>query len=651
MQSRLFFPFFALVLFLLFPVYHVSADQNVNVQSAFLFAERGDWDNALAHARRSGDSALLKLITWRYLQDVNSRASFDEIAEFMHDHPHWPQQARLTLRAEQALRYSEPPDTLLVAWFAANPPVSGIGKIKQAELLMRIGADLRSENVQLLIRDGWRSGDFEENEEQRLLAVYGDFLREQDHIARADRLLWEEKTRAAQRMLPLLPEGQRKLALARIALLEESREASFRLAHVPRALMNDPGLIHARLQWRAKRKDEAGMREMLLTAPTPVPYPEKWWKYREQAIREAILDGNPARARKLIANHGQTEGQEHAEAAWLAGWLALEFANDPQSAYEHFYHMFESVRFPVSKARAAYWAARAAGKAGDAETSTNWYTTAASWPTTFYGQLALLQLPGKAKLMLPSDPQVSAEEAQHFAENDLVRAIRLAAGADEDDLAGALLSHLVDTAPSPAQAALVARLGTELRGPFGVRAAKRALQRNIVLGKTGYPRPPLPASLAIEPALAYAITRQESEFDPMARSRANALGMMQLLPSTAREVARKADLPYTESKLYEAHYNITLGSHYLGRLIDAYDGSYVLAIVAYNAGPRRVREWLDTHGSPGGDTISAVNWIEKIPFSETRNYVQRVLENLQVYRALLAGRDDAALTLDEDLTR
>ncbi len=622
----------------------------MHTQSAFLFADRKDWNEAQLHAKQSGNPVLMKFIDWLYYQDAESGASFEEIAAFLRANPDWPQQNRLKLRAEQSIRLSGTSDADLKKWFAENPPASGIAKIAFAELSLRQHADPAS--VAQLIRDGWRDGDFDEASEKRILSSYRSLLRTDDHIARTDRLLWQEKITPAQRMLELLPGDQRTLANARIALIQDKKTAPFMVMQVSKALHANPGLIYNRMMWRDHRDDDSGVREMLLAAPKEVPFPEKWWKVRERQIRKAIDERNYALARSLLNNHGQTGGSEYADALWLKGWLLTEFLNQPQEGYQQFYTMFDAVKYPVSKARAAYWAARAAAKSGDTEAANSWYTSATAYPSTFYGQVAYATLRGTAPLNIPSDPIAPKEVRQQFHDRDIVKAIRLCIDNQHDDMATQLVNHLIDKADSPHELALAALMVRDQQSTMlGVRAAKRALQKNTLLMETGFPVPPLKAELATEPALAYAIARQESEFDPRARSRSNALGYMQLLPGTAKETAKKNDIAYAESRLFEPSYNATLGSLYLQRLVNAYDGSYVKAIAAYNAGPGRVRDWVAEFGQPGNTPESVINWIEKIPFTETRNYVQRVLENLQIYRYLLSQDEAPSLHIHEDLLR
>ena len=637
-----FISFFAL------PLQQASA-LNVDTQSALRFVETKDWDAALAFARKSGNPLLVEVVQWHRLRDTKSGASFQEIAAFLARHADWPESDRLRLRAEQALRENPPEDALIIKWFDAQPPVSGIGKLALAEALARQAPNDNVQRVDYLIRDAWRNGDFSENEEITLLTQYGSFIKTKDHESRADRLLWEAKTAPVLRMLPLLNNDDKAEALARIALIENKSNAEKMAASLPPKIRSSPGVTYERLRWNSKQGNDAQTQELLLATPEVVPYPQKWWKLREAAVRAAVDDNNADLGLKLLARHGQTEGSELVDALWLKGWLLLEFKNQPQEAYAQFTAMFRQANYPVSKARAAYWASRAARNASDKEAAKTWAETASSYPSNFYGQVASAALRGTAPLRIPADLAFSPERYAVFEKKDTVRALYLLARNNMQGSARIFMNHLIDQAKSDADALMVATLAARMDQSFGVRAAKRALQGNMLLLRTGYPQPSF-KNLSVEPALALGLMRQESEFDARAKSPSGALGLMQLLPSTAKETARKADMIYTETRLYEPAYNAELGSLYLQKLITLYDGSYIKAIAAYNGGMGNVRKWSGRFGNPGNDMDSAINWIEKIPFAETRNYVQRVLENTQIYRYVLAN-GTPQLIIEKDLTR
>ena len=621
-----------------------------HARSAFTFADRRDWDNARQHAAASHDKALQKLMAWQYLLDVDSGASFAEITGFIHDNPDWPEQKKLLIRAEMTLRDTKPTDGDLVAWLSEHPPITGVGKAAMAEALAR-GANPPQEKIDYLLRDAWRNGDFDEKQEAAFLGAHASVLTPEDEFIRIDRLLWEEKLESAERMLDRVTSDQRKLFRARIALQDE-KNVTAALDAVPAALKDNAGLTYDRVRYRLQQGDADGARELLMHLPEHLPYPDKWWKMREAQVRRAIDEGKLDQAQKLLAGYEQLSGSEFADASWLKGWLCLEFLKKPSEARSAFEAMYENVRYPVSKSRAGYWAARAAAAAGDEQGAQTWYANAAAFPTTFYGQLASLKLSDKAPLVMPGAPALSEQEKKAFENTDVARAVIIAADLGQGPLATKLLALTIDGTDDEKTIVAAAQLGKEIGKPnLSVRVAKKAMQQNIILIEAGFPRPRIPKDLPVESALALAIARQESEFDPQAKSRAGAVGMMQLLPKTAKEIAKKAAVGFKKLRLIEPGYNVTLGSHYLSRLINGYDGSYIMAIAAYNAGPGNVRNWREEFGAPDKSIDGAVDWIEKIPFYETRNYVQRVLENLQIYRQLDAGKESQPLMLGEDLLR
>jgi len=623
--------------------------QNDHVKSAFLFLNRKDWGNALEHAKAADNTALLKLITWQYLLDGDSGASFDDITRFIADNPDWPDQKKLRLRAELSLHTSHVAGPDLIRWFGDQEPVSGVGKIALAQALLE-AHNSTSAKITGLIRDAWHNGDFDEAQESDILASYNDILRSEDKIARIDRLLWEEKVTTANRILSTVPKNYQRLFKARMCLIEDKKFATLMLSQVDPALKKDPGLLFDRMRYRSRRGDDSGVREILLSAPATVPYPEKWWHIRQQQVLGAIGIGNYKLAQKLIANHAQVDGTELAEATWTQAWLMLEFLKLPKQAYPLFYQLYDQVHTPTSRARAAYWAGRAAEKSGDSEAAASWFGNASAYPATFYGQLAAFKQFGAAPLRIPAPPDISNDAMRRFENSDLGQAIALCAGAHEIDLATHMISAIVENADAD-QAAMAVTFGGRLHASLGVHGAKKAQQHNIILIETGYPAPPTPSDLAIERPLVLAITRQESEFNERAQSPSGALGMMQLLPTTAKETARKGGFGYSRDRLFEPEYNMLLGSRYMSRLLGGYSGSYILAVAAYNGGPGNVHDWIRQFGTPGTNPDDAVNWIEKIPFQETRNYVQHVLANLQIYRHIEADGDPAPLKLGEDLVR
>lgn len=624
-----------------------------HARSAFYFAERDNWHEAVLHASKARAPVLRDYMTWRALLQENSGYRFDAYRQFLARNPGWPQENRLLLRAENHLFNGDAgalSNAELQQWFTRHPPISGRGKLVQAELLRKSQGD--NARVVGLIRDAWVNGDFDAAQEKMVMLRYAKALRQEDHIARADRLVWQGQHAAAGRMLFALPKNHQALIEARIKLALNKPGVNGAIAQVPASLRNDPGLLYERMQWRARKGITDGVEEILLAAPATVPHAAKWWRTRHIRIRDALEKGRPAHALKLLANHGQVGGVGLADALWLQGWINLTYMEQPSRAFDAFARMEKNVSYPVSKSRAFYWMGRAAEAMGQRENAQQWYAQAAAHDTTFYGQMGALKSQANARVRLPQTARPTAEQLRAFHADSRVKTVYMLAETGNADKAYTFIGHLMNEADTQSKALMTAELGIAIkRQDYAVQASKDALQKHMVLPQTSYPYYRIAFRPAIEEPLMWAITRQESLFNPQAQSSANARGLMQVLPSTAREVARKNSLPYDPNKLDDPMYNLRIGSAYLGEMVGNFNGSYILAIAAYNAGPGRARKWVAEFGHPGKTPEAAIDWIERIPFSETRNYVQRVLENLQVYRTIVTPQTGQNIQLDKDLTR
>ena len=420
-------------------------------------------------------------------------------------------------------------------------------------------------------------------------------------------------------------------------------------------------LVYERLRWR-RRKGKDSAFEILKALPDKLPRPELWWREKASLARLALSKGHITQAYNLAKSHGLQPGSvAYADAEWLAGWIALRFLNDHAEGRTHFKRMYAAVEYPISRARAAYWAGRAAeAQKGEnvLEVALTWYRKAAAHPLTYHGQLAFWRLKPNTSLILPASAfdEISKETAQEFFENELVDVVEILHDVGQHELMWPFIRKLYSITGDPDWRVLTGRLArVNGRADLAVRVAKRANRDGMALLDLGYPTldpPALPrtaTSRAPEVPLTLAVIRQESAFRADAKSHAKARGLMQVIPPTARLVAKGLRLRYSKSRLAsDQKFNLILGQSYLGDLIKDFKGSYVLALAAYNAGPHRVKRWIKAHGDPRVSEIDAIDWIEMIPFSETRNYVQRVLENLQIYRLRLA-KNGVALGIAEDL--
>lgn len=626
----------------------LSEQDRLLYRDAFALVRLGDWPAAYGRALQAQDPQLAKVIRFYDLSRTGSGARFAEITEFALANPGWPSQATLRQRAEESLATGT--DAEVQHWFEKSPPITPFGKFREADMWMSRG---ETERAAAEIRLTWIAGDFNAYEEKSVLQRYRSYLRPADHAKRLDRLLWDERYDEVRRLLSMVTSDHRALGEARMALANMASKAERLVQRVPASLRSDPGLLFERMRWRLRKEMYDGAIDILDHAPKDLVRPQAWWSERETLARHALAAGEIPLAYRLAARHDMTTGASFAEGEFLAGWIALRFLRDPATAYGHFVRLYNDVSRPISLARGAYWAGRAAADQGQQQLAATWFSTAAQKLTTYYGQLAAAKIGADGKAAFLEEPRPTPEESAQFESRELVRVVRALGEAEAADFARPFILRLADSAKTPAEFAMTADLAEQVgRADLGVVTAKRASYAGVTLLAEGYPLADIPAGGGgVEGPLILAMTRQESAFDPGAISGAGAIGMMQLMPATAKTVAKSLALPFSSHRLMtDVAYNITLGRAYLQEQIDDFSGSYVLAVASYNAGPARVRQWVRELGDPRAKDVDVIDWVESIPFSETRNYVQRVLENLQIYRLRLGDRA-LAFSLTTDLKR
>jgi soluble lytic murein transglycosylase len=631
------------------PALSPPARAQTTAEKALTAAAKHDWEKAYATAANSGDPLVQKLVAWADYTSPGTRASFSEIANFLKANPHWPSQSILRGNAEEAMA-DNASDRQVLDWFADGEPRTTNGRMRLIQALFNVG---RREEAVAYLRRTWIECNFGKDQERTFLKLYHAHLRNQDHSARLDRLLWDGRGPEAHRMYRYVSKGEQAVAHARTQLRGMGSGVDSALRKVPKDLMNDPGLVYERVRWRRRKERDEDARALLAHPPKDLVRPDLWFAERSILARRALRTGQATVAYKLVDNPGEASGATLAEAEWLAGWIALRFLHDPNKALKHFINLHDNVRYPVSRARGAYWAARAAEAKKDPALAKKWYTKAAQHVTTFNGQLAAPHLGTSLKQLIPDDPDPTPAARKAFANRELVKATKLVAQSKNRAWLRSFILTLMEQVKTPEEQELVTELAVGLKRPdLAVIAAKHAVRLGVQLVAAGYPTSPLPKSGGrLENALLLAVMRQESAFDADATSSAGARGLMQIMPSTAKMLARHLRLPYSTAKLTDdPNFNMTLGSYYLSDIISDFDGSYVMGLAAYNAGPSRVRAWIKAYGDPRAGAIDIIDWIELIPFEETRNYVQRVMENLQIYRTRL---DDSQVTasLREDLDR
>ncbi len=645
--------FLLLTLLLLWPCDAHAKKKNapppppLTYQSAFSALEEGRTDQARQMMARGHDPILNKVLRGLLMAQPNNDYSFDELASFVTNNPDWPGLKGIMMILEQKIP-ANVSESQLVNWFNAHPPLTPTAFYRSIESLQALGQTTKASE---LVRARWIERNFGNGDQTAFYERYASLLCVADHEARLDRLLWENEITAARAMYPYVDASHKALAEARIALANQTTRAETIMAQVPASLQEDAGLLYERVRWRRKNDNDDGALDLLLKAPKDLGQPEKWWEERHIVIRRLIEAKNFAMAYRLAASHGLTTGFNFVQAEFLAGWLALRFLNKPHLAHSHFTNLLKECVTPISRSRGYYWLGRTYEAAGQADDAQQAYETAATINTTFYGQLAIAKLYQQPTIRAASEPAVPPAIRSHFFERDVVRATERLYKIGKTERARVFFKAITDYATQRVDFALALDLAYQLQRPdWAVSAAKAANQKNFIITGAAYPVLAMDIPKRPELALTHALIRQESQFKADAGSPVGAQGLMQLMPATAKEVARKLGMKYSPALLSHPDYNVRLGTTFIQNQIDNFDGSYVLALAGYNAGPRRAREWMDTYGDPRTPNVDPIDWIELIPIYETRNYIQRIIENLQFYRARL-NNSHAPLKILEDLKR
>ena len=603
--------------------------------------KQGKWPNALKTAKKAKDKSIYNFIQWRHLLTKGNNASYYEYKTFIDNNVDYPRIGRVKYLAEHKLSTKTISPKKIIDWFGPTEPLSGFGKMILGESFILTG---NTEKGTSLIKEGWVTAELSKSELRFYRKKFKKYLNAKDYVKRADYLAWNNKYWDLKRLLRYLPKDYELLYTARQLLMSKSYGVDNAISKVPSKFKNDSGLNYDRLKWRRKRGRVDSSLEILLNIKNTKDYlvrPDKWWIEREIISRSLIYKKKYELAYKIASKHALTEGPELAAAEWMSGWIALSFLDDPLLAKDHFENFYNNVGYPISVSRGAYWLAKTYQKLGKQNLAQEWFEKAANYLTTYYGQLAFMEINPNKTFELSKDMEVTKDYREYFFKKELVKIIYLLDELNEDKYTKHILRHLANDDINNGSEILAAELATNIdRFDFAIQIAKIASYEKRFHNKFNYPIISTPNYIngrkIPDTAFILSIIRQESEFDLSANSHAGAKGLMQLMPYTAKLVAKQANLPYSKSRLTkDAEYNINLGSHYIAGLIIEYDGAYPFAIAAYNAGPKRVRYWKKINKNPQKKQIDYVDWIELIKFKETRNYVQRVLENYNVYRYIL----------------
>tara|TARA_B100001094_G_scaffold329433_1_gene392177 strand:+ start:45 stop:2258 length:2214 start_codon:yes stop_codon:yes gene_type:complete len=603
--------------------------------------EKRKWTSAILIAKKAKDKSIYNFIQWRHLLTTGNQASFYEYKDFINRNKNYPRINRIRYLAEHKLSTEKISPEKIIDWFDSNEPLSGYGKLILGESHIKKG------NFEIgisMIKDGWITADLSRSNMKFFRKKYKKYLDSNDYIKRADYLAWENKYWDLKRMLRYLPKDYELLYTARQILMSKSYGVDNAIKNVPTKLKNDAGLNYDRLKWRRKRGRVDSSLEILFKIKNDKDYlirPDKWWKERAIMARALIYKKKYEQAYKISSEHSLDKSPEYAEAEWMSGWIALSFLNDPLLAINHFNNFYQNVGYPISLSRGAYWLGRSYEKIGEKKLSTKWYEKASIYLTTYYGQLAHLKIKPNQNFELAEQQKITDEYRKYFYKKDLVKIVHLLDELNKDKYTKSILKYLANDNIINGSEILAAELSTNIsRYDFAIQIAKTASYEKRFHNDFNYPIISTPSYIngrkIPETAFILSLIRQESEFDMSANSHAGAQGLMQLMPYTAKLVSKQAKLPYSKSRLTkDPEYNINLGSHYIAGLILEYDGAYPFAAAAYNAGPKRVKYWKKINKNPQKKEIDFVDWVELIKFKETRNYVQRVMENYNVYRYIL----------------
>ena len=621
------------------------SDRDVKyAKQAIAFMEKSNWKDAKKVAKKARAKSIYNFIEWRHLLTLGNKATFTEYKQFIEKFEDYPRLDRIKYLAEHKISLNNQTPDEIINWFQKYQPISGFGEMMLGESLIKNG---NKEKGLKLVKKGFIRADLSKGDLIYFRKKFKKYLSKDDYIKRADYLAWENKYWDLKRMLRYLPKDFQSLYTARQLLMTRGYGVDAAIKKVPQKLKNDPGLNYDRLKWRRKKGRVDSSLEILLKIKNTKDYmirPDKWWVERFILARSLIYKKRYETAYKLTSNHALSEGPEFAEAEWMSGWIALSFLNDPLLAKNHFIKFYNNVGYPISLSRGAYWLGRTFEKLKNYDESNKWYLEGSKYLTTYYGQLSHMKVKPNESYQLDSLMELDKSYIQEFYNKKLVAIVYLLHELKKSKYTKHILRYLANEDIDKGSEILAAKLATDIsRFDFAIQVSKIASYQNRFHNKYNYPIISTPSKVGNrkipESALILSIIRQESEFDISANSRVGAQGLMQLMPYTAKTVSKQAKLGYSKSKLTKSpEYNINLGSFYIAGLILEYDGSYPFAIAAYNAGPKRVKYWKKLNKNPQKNQIDYVDWIELIKFKETRNYVQRVLENFNVYRYILSQK-------------
>lgn len=637
------------IVFLSFSCTMISEAASCN---ALKMALEAKWAQSLICAKLQKNKSLIKAIKWIKYRNPEGDYNFEEITRFIYQNPHFPDIHRIIKNAENKIDITTS-SSQLKKWFNRHRPTTPNGFKNYIRIVSK-----NNKQFPYFVRKAWIRGRFSSEEKDIFYKKYQRHLSRQDHYLKADHLLWSGGKKIDNDILGLLDTEKKSLIKARVALLNNHSNMAKIISSIPKKYRKNEGLLYAQALWYKKRGYNHKLAKLLVdNEGVQRLKSDNWSKIRLILSSDLLGEGDYKLAYRIINNHDFKNVINYVDAEWVAGKIAYLYLKNYKKSFYHFQNLLKKSKFSVSRSKGAYWLARTSYRLGDTSKATEYYKLAASYPETFYGQLAAMKINKNKSITNISLPQISQDDINWANNNELVQVSKLLIQNNKHVYARKFITVAVIRAPTRAKRYLVSKVGYNLnRRSLSVVAGKELARRGMFEKKYSYPLKDPKLNLKLEIALINSVIRQESEFDQYAQSHAGAYGLMQLIYPTAKYVAKRLKRSIQrEYLLINSKLNILFGSYYLSELIDKYKGSYVLALAAYNAGPSNVDKWIALYGDPRKtkDYDAVVGWIEKIPYYETRGYVQNILSNLQIYRSLVRNRGSTTIkiALDKDLIR
>jgi len=612
-------------------------------RKSFSYIKRRSWKSAIGTANKSSDILLPKIVTWMYLKEENNSATFEDYKKFIDKNKNWPRISRLRYLAEHKIDYKKLSAREVINFFKNEEPTSGYGLMRLGEAYIITGNTTKGIP---LIKKGFKTAKLSRNDLRYFSKKYKNLLGSQDFIKRADYMAWESYYWELNRTIRYLPKGYRELYHARFSLMTRSYGVDSAISKVPAQFSNNIGLQFDRMKWRRKRGRYDSALEIInqnSSNPDLLIKPEAWFEQKLIIARKKIDEKKYSEAYKLLNNHGVLEVSSLAKAEWHLGWLALSFLDKPEIAIEHFKQLYNAVGYPISKSRGAYWIGRAYEKINKIDEAKKWYKIASEFNATFYGQLSASKI-SKEKMKITNNYSLNEKEYKKFLKSELARAAILLYELKYSSSAKDIIKHFGAENSTLESRIFSGTLAQKIeRFDYSIQISKQASYEDIKLLELNYPIIETPRVVAgkviLDQSYILALIRQESEFDASANSWVGARGLMQIMPATGKILGKRTKLGYSIKKLStDEFYNVQLGSYYITELYENFGNNIYLALAAYNAGPHRVSRWLKKYGDPRKNEIDTIDFMEHIRFEETRNYVQRVIENIHVYQFILENK-------------